>query len=130
MQFSKHVPPDCWIYYSLPPALPLFFPSFFSTSIKNCSLFYFMAMIPSMKLQIRAFSWQQSSTSALQTDLFSCSHLCRFMSFYFSVSIYSLYLFFLCRIYSNRDQTHVHCAYIFLSQFNVPGGVCGSFQYT
>ena len=30
-----------------------------------------MAMMPSMKLQISAFSWQQSSTSTLQTDLIS-----------------------------------------------------------
>ena len=53
------------------------------------------------------FSWQQSSTWTLQTHLFSCSHSCQFMSFYFRVSIYSLYFFiFLCRIYSNRGQTH------------------------
>ena len=60
-----------------------------------------MAMMPSMKLQISASSCQQSSASSLQTDLFSylfTLHLCIYLFLVF---------FWVCRFYSNRDQTQV-----------------------
>ena len=40
--------------------------------MKNCYVFYCMEMMPLTNLQIRTFSPQQSYTSTLQIDFFSC----------------------------------------------------------
>ena len=95
-------------------------------TMKNCSFFYFMETMPLINLQIGTFSSQQSSTSTLHADLFSCRNFwyfkffCLFFFhanfvysflfiFYFFLHIY-IYLCFLFSkgFYSNGDQEHIY----------------------
>ena len=99
-------------------------------TMKNCSLFYFMAMMPSMKLQISAFSWQKHQ---LYKHIYSVIHLFT-LHLCIYVFIYSLY--FLCIGFIQIGiKTHVHRAYksifFYLIQFqsNVLECVWGTMQY-
>ena len=63
----------------------------------------FMAMMPSTKLRINAFSWQQSSTSTLQTDLFSYLISYSFIHLYVSICI----VHYLCWLQERCARSHL-----------------------